>query len=218
LNEAFGLAVGARRIGSGEAMADAEPAASGGEEPRAIARAVVGEQAAKANAERTIVADRGLEERDGRDSAFVGQNQHESKAGVVVDGDVNELPTGAAATPGLVAGGAMTGAREASELLDVEMKQVAGTLMFVAADGRGGLEITDAVEALAAQDAADGGRREADELGDAAAGVTLPPQGDDAVDEVLGGAAWAVMGPGRAVEQTGFAFVAVTFEPAVSGA
>jgi len=46
LDEAFGLAVGAGRVGAGEAVADAEFLAGGAKAVGAIAGSVVGEQAA----------------------------------------------------------------------------------------------------------------------------------------------------------------------------
>ena len=50
LDEAFGLTVGAGSVRAGEAMADAECFASGAKAMGAIARSVVGEQAANGNA------------------------------------------------------------------------------------------------------------------------------------------------------------------------
>ena len=97
LDEAFGLAVGARRVRAGEAMADAETTASIAEVVRAIARAVVGQQTTDADAERAVVTDGGMQESDGGGSALIGQDLGEGQAGVVVDGDGNELP----AAPGL---------------------------------------------------------------------------------------------------------------------
>jgi hypothetical protein len=59
LNEAFGLAVGARGIGTGEAVLDAELEAGGAEVAGAIARAVVGEQAVDGDAVLGIEGDSG---------------------------------------------------------------------------------------------------------------------------------------------------------------
>ena len=107
-------------------MADAETTASIAEEARAVARAVVGQQTTDADAERAVVSDRGVEESDGGVAAFSGQDLREGEAGVVVDGDVNELPASTATGPRAVSGNAVTGAVEAAELLDVEMQQIAG--------------------------------------------------------------------------------------------
>ncbi len=164
-------------------MADAETTASIAEEARAVARAVVGQQTTNADAERAVVTDCGVEESDGGVAAFIGQDLREGQPGVVVNSDMHELPAGAATALGLVGGNAMTGAEEASELLDVEMQQIAGGGMFVAAQGPSRFEIADTAEAFAAQNAADGGGREADSLGDVSASPTLAAQRNDALDQ-----------------------------------
>ena len=128
-------------------MTDIETTAGIAEEPGAVTRAVVGEQAADADAERAIVTDgsieesyggvaphRGRGEPTGLDLSVsivhsdgcsfglsIGEDLGESHTGVVVDGDVHEFPAGAAAAVGFVGGDAMTGALEAAELLDIEM-------------------------------------------------------------------------------------------------
>jgi len=59
LNEAFGLAVGARRVGTGESVLDAELEAGGAELAGAIAGAVVGKQAADGDAVLGVEGDSG---------------------------------------------------------------------------------------------------------------------------------------------------------------
>ncbi len=86
-------------------------------------------------------------------AAFIGQDLREGEAGVVVNSDMHELPASAATGPRAISGNAMTGAEEAAELLDVEMQQIAGGGMFVAAQGPSRFEIADTVQAGAAQDA-----------------------------------------------------------------
>ena len=54
---------------------------------------------------------------------------------MIVDGDVEELPTGTASFVLRIAGDAMASLDDAGELLDVEMQQVAGRGMLVADDG-----------------------------------------------------------------------------------
>ncbi len=102
-------------------MTDIETTAGIAEEPGAVTRAVVGEQAADADAERAIVTDGSIEESYGGVAPLIGEDLGESHTGVVVDGDVHEFPAGAAAAVGFVGGDAMTGALEAAELLDIEM-------------------------------------------------------------------------------------------------
>ena len=107
-------------------MADAETTASIAEEARAIARAIVGQQTTNVDAEGAVVSDRSMEESHGGVAAFIRQDLREGEAGVVVDGDVNELPASTGTGPRAVSCDAMTGAEEAAELLDVEMQQIAG--------------------------------------------------------------------------------------------
>ena len=218
LDEALGLAVGAGGVGPCEAVANAQAAASLAEGAGAVTGAVVGEEASDAYAERAIVGHGGVEELHGRAAALIGQDLGEGDAGMVVDGDVDELPAGGARASGLVAGNAVAGALEAAESFDVEMEQFAGSVVLVAANGGGGVEIAETVESGATEEAADGGRRYADGSGDAAARPTLSAQGDDAVDDGLRGAPRAMTGTRRAIVETGFAFAAVAGEPTPGGA
>ena len=65
-----------------------------------------------------------MEEGDGARGGFVGEELGEGEAGVVVDGDVEVLPAGAADVIALaVAGDAVAGAHDAGELLDVEVEE-----------------------------------------------------------------------------------------------
>jgi len=84
------------------------------------------------------------------------------------------------ALSGSVAGDAMAGAGEASEFLDVDMDHLAGSFALVAPDGLGRLEGLQAVEAVALEDAADGGGGEAGLGGDPGPGEAQAAQDDDA--------------------------------------
>jgi hypothetical protein len=59
-------------------------------------------------------------------------------------------------------------------------------------DGRGGMEMTPAVEMSPAEDAADGGGAELGGLGDLIGGAKLAAQSDDLSDQLRGGCARAV--------------------------
>jgi hypothetical protein len=63
-----------------------------------------------------------------------------------------------------------------SELLDVDVDDLAWVLAFITADRLGRLERRQAVEAQPFQDAADGGGRNADFGGDLLARIALPAQ------------------------------------------
>src|ERR1700676_3540947 len=81
LNEAFRLAVGARSVGTGEAVLNAELEAGGAELSGAIAGAVVGEQAANGDAVLGVKGDGGVQEGDGGFALLVGQHAGEGEAG-----------------------------------------------------------------------------------------------------------------------------------------
>jgi len=166
LDEAFGLAVGARGVRPGEAVLDAELEAGGAELPGAIAGAVVGEQAADGDAVLGVEGDGGAQEDDGGFALLVGQHAGEGEAGVIVDGDVQSLPAGelrAAAATAVATNGDLLITGHA---LDVEVQQISGRGMFIAHDGRSGMEMAPAVEMSPPENAADGGGAEMGSLGD----------------------------------------------------
>lgn len=189
LDEALGFAVGARGIGAGETVSDAELTAGGGQQAGVIAGGVVGEQAADADAEACIVGDGGTEEGGGGVGALVGIELGESDAGVIVDGDMQDLPAGTASFVTRIAGDTVTRLGKAGQFLGVQVKQVAGMWVFIAAHGHDGVQVAHAVEMVAAQDAADGGAAQAGGLRDVHAGPTLSPQHEDLVHEVGSGLA-----------------------------
>src|SRR5438093_7910105 len=127
LDEAFGLAVGAGSVRAGEAVLDAELEAGGAEVAGAIARSRDGEPAADGDAVLGVEGDGGAQEGDGGFGLLDGQHAGESEAGVIVDGDVQSLPAGelrAATTTAIATNGDLL---IASQALDVEMKQIAGS-------------------------------------------------------------------------------------------
>ena len=65
--------------------------------------------------------------------------------------------------------------------------------MLVTLHGRGGFQVSKPLETGTTQDAADGGSRDAEMGGDAAAGPALTAQNDDTGDDGLGCAARAAM-------------------------
>ena len=84
------------------------------------------------------------------------------------------------------------------------MRHVARTISKFVWDGaRASGLIAGNTVAGATGEAAEGGGRYCDRLGDAVAGPTLSAQGDDAVDDGLRGAARAMTGPRRAIVETG---------------
>ena len=73
---------------------------------------------------------------------------------MIVDGDVETFDAGVAIAHRAIAGGTDAGAREAAQLLDVEVKEFARVIAFVADDWRfWRFEGREAVETVAAQNA-----------------------------------------------------------------
>ena len=120
---------------------------------------------------------------DGEDagSLFVREEGGEGDAGVVINGDVEGFGACARVAVCAVAGGADAWAREAAELLDVEVEKVAGVLALVAQRGRlWGFEGGKAVEAVAAEHAGESGGGDWKEHADLSVGTALAAEGEDA--------------------------------------
>ncbi len=80
LDEAFGLAIGLRTIGSGEEMADAQLEAGSGEELGTISRAAVGEDALDEDAVSLVESDGLVEGGQDAGSFFVWKKTGKSQA------------------------------------------------------------------------------------------------------------------------------------------
>lgn len=203
LDEAFGFAIGLGTIGFGELVSEAEFLAGGGEELGAVGGAAIGEDALNGDAVVLIEGDRLMESGEDAGSLFVWEEAGEGEAGVVVDGDVETFEAGAWVALGFVAGGADARLGEAAELFDVEVEEVAGGVAFVAADGRfGRFEGGKTVEAMAAQDAAEGGGGDGEDQADLGVGTALAPQGEDLGFEVGGSFAGLMQRSRRMVVET----------------
>src|SRR6266478_1110611 len=217
LDEAFGLAVGARRVRAGEAVLDGEWETSGAKVAGAIAGAVVGEQSGNDDAVLGVEGDRGAQEGDGGFALLVGQHAGEGEAGVIVDGDVQSLPAGelrAAAAAAIAANGNLL---IAGHTLDVEVQQIARGRMLVAHDGRSRVQVAPAVEMSPPENAADGGGAEAGGLGDLIGGAQLAPQGNDLGDQLRRGSTRAVQRTGGTIPQAGHPQGAVAGPPLGGG-
>ena len=77
------------------------------------------------------------------------------------------------------AGDAVADTLDSAELLDIDVDQFARPLPLVAPHRLGRLQVTQPAEPQAAQDAADGGGRDAELRGDRLAGLALAPQALD---------------------------------------
>ena len=213
LDEAFSFAVGAGSVRTGEVMPDGELKTGGAEVAAAIAGTVVGEQTANADAMLGVEGDGGAQESDGSCCGLVGEHAREGETRVIVDGDVQSLPAGKLRATTAAAIATNGNALITGHALDVEMKHVAGSGMFVADHGRSRMEIAPAAEPDAPQDAADGSGTETCGLGDLISGAMLTAQGDDFIDQAGASAAGTVSWPGRTVAQTSQAEAAIAADP-----
>ena len=155
LDKSFGFTVGARGVGTGEVMAQAELNNSRVESVGAIAVTVVGEQATDRDAESGVVSNRGAQEGDSASGSEVGQDLSEGNTGVVIDSDMNVLPS-AMMFASAASIGTRNNAGEASQLLNIEVQQIARGSMLIANQGHSRLQIAHAVQTEAAENAADG--------------------------------------------------------------
>jgi hypothetical protein len=126
----------------------------------ATATAVIGEQGANGDAVASEEVNGIPKKGDGGMGLLIGEDLGEGHARVIVDGDVQGLPTRMFLLTTAAAIAAPNDLLEAGQALDVEMEKIAGEGMFIAHHGRQGMEIAPAAETSAAQDAADGGRTE----------------------------------------------------------
>jgi hypothetical protein len=79
---------------------------------------------------------------------------------VIVDSDVQGLPTGMFVLATAAAIATPNDLLEAGQALDVEMEEIAGAGMLIAHDRGQGMQIAPAAETSAAQNATDGGGTE----------------------------------------------------------
>jgi hypothetical protein len=208
LDEALGLAVGLRRVGPGALMADVQASQCLGVASGFEGGPVVGHDALDPDAVAAEEAQGVDEEGEAGAALLVGVDLGIGQPGVVVDGQVQVLPADAAARTlaGAIAGDAVADAREATELLDVDVDQLARLGALVAAHGLGRLKVFDAAQAVAAQHPADGGRRDGQITGDLRAGQTLPAQGHDGFLRLGRGRAVQLVRPRGAILQPGGPF------------
>jgi len=165
LDEAFGLAVGARGVGPRKSVFDVLLERHA-EASVAVAGAVVGKDATDREAEAWEVSACSVEEELCRGAGLVGQDGGEANAAVVVDGDMQVLIADATSLPSAVAVNTMAGFDDPRQTLDVKVDEAARALVFVAHHGRRRIERTQPVHAGPAQDTAHRGATDSHCLGD----------------------------------------------------
>src|SRR5580700_12210383 len=166
LDEAFRFAVGLWRVRASAAVFEAHLETSLTKQVGAIAAAVIGEQSADDDAVASEEVNRIPEEGDGGVGFLIGEDAGEGQARVVVDRDVQGLPTGMflLTTAAAIAAPRDLLLLEAGHALDVEMEEIAGKGMLITHRRRPRMQIAPAAETSATQNAADSGRTESGAL------------------------------------------------------
>ena len=219
LDKALGLAIGLRAVGFGELVFEAELEAGGGEEFGAVGGAAIGEDAGDGDAVILVEGDGLVEGGEDAGSFFVWKEGGEGESAVIVDGDVEAFDAGARVALGFVAGGADAGFGKAAELLDVEVEKIAGSVAFVAEDGRfGRFEGGETVQTVTTQDAGKSGGGNGENHADLGVGTALAAQDDDLGFEIGGSFAGLMKRSRRVVVKTlGEAGEFGTGKPAADG-
>jgi len=219
LDEAFGLAVGLGPVGPGEAVLDAEIAAGVGEGVGAVADAVVGENGVDFDAMEGVEADHLVQGADDAGDFFIGMDAGEAQAGVVVDGHMQSLDAGTFVAIGAVAGAAHARAGKAAEFLDVEMDEFAGRISFIADDRwRCRVEGFEQIQAMAFEDAPDGGLGDRDQHHDLGVRTALATPAQNVSFQSRRGASWLALGHAGTFEDAlRDPFLADAGEPAADG-
>ena len=179
LDKAFGLAIGARGIGSGKNVLEAELATGQGKNIGTKTGAIIGHDTLKFDAEAPIMGGGLAQEGGSGDALLVGEDGGVGQTGMVVDGDKNEVVTSPANRITPITCDAEAWAMDAGQLLDVDVEEIAGMGPLVTDDGGSRDQIAPATQVSPAQDARDGGAGQAGTLGDVEARELLLAQGDD---------------------------------------
>src|SRR5215510_15506619 len=173
LNEALGLAVGARRIGPRKPMPQLPRATDAREAPRFVARPVVGADPPRADASATKPGQRVLEKRGAGAPALGAADLHIRQAGGVIDRDVRVLIADPAPPFRLVTVNAMPHAVNAGQRFDIEMQEVSRVRPLIALNHRRWIEAAHAIQARSVQDAGHGRARHPDALANLPGGRAL---------------------------------------------
>lgn len=161
-------------------MLEAQLEAGKGEVGGAIGGPAIGEDALDLDAMSLVEVEGLVESVEDVFDLFAWKKAGEAESGMIIDGDMKTFDAGVAITLGAITGGTDAGAREAAQLLDVEVKQLAGVIAFVSNDGRfWRFEGRKTVEAVAAKDAREGGLGEWQKCEDLSVGAALTTQSED---------------------------------------
>src|SRR5271170_177833 len=217
LDEALGFAVGLRGVGASAVVFEAHLAASATELMGAIAAAIIGEQGANGDAVASEEVHGMLEKSDGGVGLLVREDASEGQARVVVDGDMQGLPTRVFMLTTAAAIAAPRDLLEAGHALDIEMEKITRKRRLITDHGRQRMQIAPATEPSAAQNAADGGRTESGASRDLIGGTMLTAEFNHQPDQARRSGSRTAMWTRGAVAQSGGAFAPITANPLGGG-
>ena len=141
-----------------------------------------------------------LEEGDGGVSLLIGEDAGEGDARVIVDGDVQGLPTRMFVLTTTATIATPNDLLEAGHALDIEMEEVAGKGVLIAHNRRAGdAVLAPATETSAAQNAADSGRTESGASRNVIGRTMLPTEFNYQPHLTRRSGSWTVMRTRRAV-------------------
>src|SRR6516162_4719658 len=187
LDEALSLAVSFGRVRLGSDVFEGELLAGFGEVLREIARAVVGHNTLDLDPQTCVIGHRRFEEGNGAGLPLVAHDLTEGDTRCVVDAYMDELPADAEMAvdhAGLSSRDPMAHRADPAELLDIDVDELTRLFPLVTADGLR-LQSAQLVQAQTTQNAADGGRRDADLGRNLLARPALAPQLLDLLDDLL---------------------------------
>jgi hypothetical protein len=217
LDEAFGFAIGLRRVRASAAVFEAHVKTNAVKLVGAIAAAVIGEQGAHGDAMASEEVNGILEKGNGGVGLLIGEDASEGQARVVVDGDMQGLPAGMLVLTAAAAVPAPADLLEAGHAFDIEMEKIPGKGMLIAHHRRQRMQIAPAAETSAAQNTADGGGAESGAFGNLISRTMLTAEFDDQPGPARrSGSRTAVRARG-AVPQSGGSFLLITANPLGSG-
>jgi len=188
LNEALGLAVGLRPIGSDAHMSQGQAIAGLGEVLRDVARGVVGHHGLDSDTLAGKPGECTLEESHRGAFSLVGQDLDVGEAGGIVDTDVDILPAYTPSPVSLVAGDATPDAPDLAELLDIEVQELAGIAPAIALYGRWWwVQGPEFPKPMVLEDASDRRAWQAQSCRDLGADSALSTQRQDLIRRRVGG-------------------------------
>ncbi len=150
LDESLGFAIGPRRVGLGSDVLDAKGFEQFGKGCGAIAGSVVGQDPPEGNSQAGVALQSAQQHLAGGFAHFVWVDAAEGDPGVIVNGHVDVAPATASGVSPTFGIGSVPWPLEVAQLLDVQVQQPSGLIVFVSDDLLGRIKPTQPNEAVRA--------------------------------------------------------------------